>query len=70
MMRHFKELRFQLCRIWSQRILGDVSIIVGGPEMGAWDMIFTPRGPRPRKVPARVRLECSQRGASAMSWGR
>ena len=28
-----------------------VSIIVGRPEIDAWDVIFTPKGLRPRKVP-------------------
>jgi len=29
----------------------DVGLIIGRPEIDAWDIIFTPEGPRPRKVP-------------------
>ena len=28
-----------------------VNLIIGRPEIDAWDIIFTPEGPRPRKVP-------------------
>lgn len=28
-----------------------VDIIIGRPEIDAWDVIFTPEGPKPRKVP-------------------
>jgi len=28
-----------------------VDLIIGRPEIDAWDIIFTPEGPRPRKVP-------------------
>lgn len=26
-------------------------LIIGRPEIDAWDIVFTPEGPRPRKVP-------------------
>jgi len=28
-----------------------VDLIIGRPEIDAWDIIFTPEGPKPRKVP-------------------
>ncbi len=28
-----------------------MDLIIGRPEIDAWDVIFTPEGPRPRKVP-------------------
>jgi len=28
-----------------------VDLIIGRPEIDAWDIVFTPEGPRPRKVP-------------------
>ena len=28
-----------------------VDVIIGRPEIDAWDIIFTPEGPRPRRVP-------------------
>ncbi len=28
-----------------------LDIIIGRPEIDAWDIIFTPEGPKPRKVP-------------------
>jgi hypothetical protein len=29
----------------------DLELVVGRPEIDAWDIVFTPEGPRPRKVP-------------------
>lgn len=29
----------------------EADLIVGRPEIDAWDIIFTPEGPKPRKVP-------------------
>ena len=29
----------------------DVDLIIGRPEIDAWEITFTPEGPRPRKVP-------------------
>jgi predicted aspartyl protease len=28
-----------------------VELIIGRPEVGSWDIVFTPEGPKPRKVP-------------------
>jgi len=28
-----------------------VQMVIGRPEIDAWDIIFTPEGPKPRKVP-------------------
>ena len=28
-----------------------VDLIIGRPEIDAWDIVFTPEGPRPRRVP-------------------
>ena len=28
-----------------------VELIIGRPEVDSWDIVFTPEGPRPRKVP-------------------
>jgi predicted aspartyl protease len=35
----------------AENLRRDVNIIIGRPEIDAWDIIFTPEGPRPRKVP-------------------
>jgi len=29
----------------------DVELVIGRPEIDSWNMIFTPGGPKPRKVP-------------------
>lgn len=29
----------------------DVEIIIGRPEIESWDIVFTPEGPKPRKIP-------------------
>lgn len=29
----------------------DLELVVGRPEIDAWHIVFTPEGPRPRKVP-------------------
>jgi len=28
-----------------------LDLIIGRPEIDAWDIIFAPEGPKPRKVP-------------------
>jgi predicted aspartyl protease len=35
----------------AENLRKDVEIIVGRPEIDAWDIVFTPEGPKPRKVP-------------------
>ena len=35
----------------AENLRRDVNVIIGRPEIDAWDIIFTPEGPRPRKVP-------------------
>ena len=35
----------------AENLRRDVNIIIGRPEIDAWDIIFTPEGPRPRRVP-------------------
>ena len=29
----------------------DIDLVIGRPEIDSWDIIFTPEGPRPRKIP-------------------
>jgi predicted aspartyl protease len=35
----------------AENLRGDVELVIGRPEIDKWDIIFTPEGPRPRKVP-------------------
>jgi len=35
----------------AENLRGDVDLIIGRPEMDAWDIVFTPEGPKPKKVP-------------------
>jgi hypothetical protein len=35
----------------AENLRKDVNLIIGRPEIDAWDIIFTPEGPKPRKVP-------------------
>lgn len=35
----------------AENLRKDVQLVIGRPEIDAWDIIFTPEGPRPRKVP-------------------
>ena len=35
----------------AENLREDLELIIGRPEIDAWDIIFTPEGPRPRKVP-------------------
>jgi len=35
----------------AENLREDLDLIIGRPEIDAWDIIFTPEGPRPRKVP-------------------
>mgnify|MGYP001029505154 CR=1 FL=1 len=35
----------------AENLREDIQLIIGRPEMDAWDIIFTPEGPKPRKVP-------------------
>ena len=35
----------------AENLRRDVDLIIGRPEVDAWDIIFTPEGPRPKKVP-------------------
>jgi len=35
----------------AENLREDVDLIIGRPEIDAWDIIFTPEGPKPRKVP-------------------
>ncbi len=35
----------------AENLREDIDLIIGRPEIDAWDIIFTPEGPRPRKVP-------------------
>jgi len=38
---------FEVC----ENLRKDVQLVVGRPEIDTWDIIFTPEGPKPRKVP-------------------
>jgi len=35
----------------AENLREDVQLIIGRPEIDAWNIIFTPEGPKPRKVP-------------------
>jgi len=35
----------------AENLREDVNLIIGRPEIDAWNIIFTPEGPRPKKVP-------------------
>ena len=35
----------------AENLRKDLELIIGRPEIDAWDIVFTPEGPRPRKVP-------------------
>jgi predicted aspartyl protease len=35
----------------AENLRGDADLIIGRPEIDAWDIIFTPEGPKPKKVP-------------------
>jgi predicted aspartyl protease len=35
----------------AENLRGDVELVIGRPEIDKWDIVFTPGGPRPRKVP-------------------
>ena len=35
----------------AENLRKDVQLIIGRPEIDAWGIVFTPEGPRPRKVP-------------------
>jgi len=45
-------LRFQAeLGLRLQRTSEDIDLIIGRPEIDAWDIVFTQEGPKPRKVP-------------------
>lgn len=35
----------------AENLRKDIEVIIGRPEIDSWDIIFTPEGPKPRKVP-------------------
>jgi len=35
----------------AENLRKDVQLVIGRPEIDAWDVIFTPEGPKPRRVP-------------------
>jgi predicted aspartyl protease len=35
----------------AENLREDVQLIMGRPEIDAWDVVFTPEGPKPRKTP-------------------
>lgn len=35
----------------AENLREDIDLIIGRPEIDAWDIIFTPSGPKPRKIP-------------------
>lgn len=35
----------------AENLRKDTELIIGRPEVDSWDIIFTPEGPKPRKVP-------------------
>jgi len=35
----------------AENLRKEIQLVVGRPEIDSWDIIFTPEGPKPRKVP-------------------
>lgn len=35
----------------AENLRENLDLVIGRPEIDAWDIIFTPEGPRPKKVP-------------------
>lgn len=35
----------------AENLREETDLVIGRPEIDAWDIIFTPEGPKPRKVP-------------------
>jgi len=35
----------------AENLRKDVQLVIGRPEIDSWDIIFTPEGPKPRRVP-------------------
>ncbi|MEM0450935.1 MAG: retropepsin-like aspartic protease [Nitrososphaerota archaeon] len=35
----------------AENLRRDIELVIGRPEIDSWDIIFTPEGPKPRKVP-------------------
>ena len=35
----------------AENLRKDVELVIGRPEIDTWDIVFTPEGPKPRKVP-------------------
>jgi len=35
----------------AENLREDIDLIIGRPEIDSWDIVFTPEGPKPRKVP-------------------
>jgi len=35
----------------AENLRDDLDLVIGRPEIDAWDVVFTPEGPRPKKVP-------------------
>jgi hypothetical protein len=40
----------------AEDLRGGLELVVGRPEIDAWDIIFAPEGPRPRRVPIEFEL--------------
>ena len=35
----------------AENLRRDVQLVIGRPEIDSWDVVFTPEGPKPRRVP-------------------
>ena len=35
----------------AENLREEVQLVIGRPEIDAWDIVFTSEGPKPRKVP-------------------
>jgi len=40
----------------AENLRRDISLIIGRPEIDSWDIVFTPEGPRPRKIPVEFEI--------------
>ncbi len=39
----------------AENLWEDMQLIIGRPEIDAWDIVFTPEGPKPRKTPMNLK---------------
>lgn len=40
----------------AENLRRDAGLIIGRPEIDTWDIVFTPEGPKPRKIPIQFEI--------------